>query len=356
MKKPKKVIFINRDGALIKKVKPSDSVDKLEFIPGVIFNLAKIVSQGDYKLAMLVNTTELNRWRDEEYAFSDAHYKMIEILKNESIQFSDILIDDSFSKENLLFQKYLSAEYDLSSSYVIGNQVSDVDLAINLNAKSVYFSDDANEKADLVSNSWQKIFKSLHWSDRIAEVSRKTNETDIRIKINLDGKGSSAIKTGIGFFDHMLELFSRHSMCDLEIVADGDLHVDSHHTIEDTAIVLGQVIAKALGNKKGIERYGFLLPMDESVAEVAIDFSGRPAIVWKAEFKREKVGEMPTEMFYHFFKSFSDSVPCNLYIRSEGENEHHKIEGIFKAVARSVKMAVKRDESSNQVPSTKGVL
>ena len=239
---------------------------------------------------------------------------------------------------------------------MIGDRESDVQLANNLGSKAIYINDDKKSKAELQTTDWTEIYNFLRFPDRVAGSKRTTNETDIFIKLNLDGSGKSEIKTGLGFFDHMLELFSKHSMIDLRVEVKGDLHVDEHHTIEDTAIVLGDVLLKALGDKKGIERYGFLLPMDESFAKVAIDFSGRNDLIWKTEFKREKVGEMPTEMFYHFFKSLSDAAKCNILIEADGTNEHHKIEAIFKALARAIKMAVKRDPNHQQLPSTKGLL
>jgi imidazoleglycerol-phosphate dehydratase/histidinol-phosphatase len=289
---------------------------------------------------------------------------MLSILKNEGINFSEILIDRSFPHEGKPTRKpgtgmlthYLSGAYDLANSYVIGDRKTDVELAENLGAKSIFIG--ANEPdATFSSTSWNEIYNYLKLPERIGEVRRTTSETDIFIRLNLDGSGKCDIKTGIHFFDHMLEQLGKHGSTDLEIKVNGDLHIDEHHTIEDTALALGEAYLKALGDKKGIYRYGFLLPMDDVLAQAAIDFGGRPWMVWDAEFKREKIGEMPTEMFYHFFKSFSDTAKCNLNIKAEGTNEHHKIEAIFKALARAIKMAVKRDTSSlDQLPSTKGVL
>lgn len=362
----KKVLFIDRDGTII--VEPDDeqvdSLEKLEFLPGVITNLAKITADLDFELVMVTNQDGLGTDAFPEETFWPAQNKMIKTLENEGIIFSDILIDKTFPRENAptrkpgtgLLTKYLEGDYDLTNSYVIGDRKTDVQLANNIGSKIIHISDDKNSKADFVTTEWSEIYKYLRFPDRIAESKRRTNETDIYIKLNLDGSGQAKIETGLGFFNHMLELFAKHAMIDLQVEVKGDLHVDEHHTIEDTAIVLGDVLLKALGDKKGIERYGFLLPMDESFAKVAIDFSGRNDLIWKTEFKREKVGEMPTEMFYHFFKSLSDAAKCNILIEAEGTNEHHKIEAIFKALARAVKMAVKRDPNHQQLPSTKGLL
>jgi imidazoleglycerol-phosphate dehydratase/histidinol-phosphatase len=362
----KKALFIDRDGTII--IEPPDeqidSLEKLEFYPGAIVNLHKISSELNYELVMVSNQDGLGTGSFPEDTFWPAHNKMLKTLDSEGIQFKDILIDSSLPAEKSpnrkpgtgMLKSYMNGEYDLANSYVIGDRLSDVQLAKNLGAKSILLSDKEDAKADFVSNDWAEIYNILRFPDRITELKRKTNETDIFISLNIDGSGKSTINTGIGFFDHMLDLFAKHSMCDLTVDVKGDLHVDKHHTVEDTAIVLGQLFLQALGDKRSIERYGFLLPMDESFAEVAIDFSGRNDLIWKVKFKREKIGEMPTEMFYHFFKSFTDGAKCNLYIKAKGKNEHHKIEGIFKAVARAIKMAVKRDANNQQIPSTKGLL
>ena len=362
----KKALFIDRDGTII--IEPPDeqidSLEKLEFYPGVIVNLHKISKELDYELVMVSNQDGLGTKSFPEETFWPAHNKMMKILDSEGIQFKDMLIDSSLPKEKSpnrkpgtgMMKEYMNGEYDLASSYVIGDRLSDVQLAKNLGSKSILLSDKKNSKADFVTSDWANIYNILRFPDRVAEYRRTTKETDIFIRLNIDGTGQVKINTGIGFFDHMLELFAKHSMCDLSVDVKGDLKVDEHHTVEDTAIVLGKLFLQALGSKKGIERYGFLLPMDESIAQVAIDFSGRNELVWKTKFKRERVGELPTEMFYHFFKSFSDGAKCNLYIKAKGKNEHHKIEGIFKAVARAIKMAAKRDTNNQQIPSTKGLL
>jgi imidazoleglycerol-phosphate dehydratase/histidinol-phosphatase len=286
---------------------------------------------------------------------------MLEILAGEGVEFAAVHIDRSFDHENLptrkpgvgMLEKYFSEDYDLANSYVLGDRVTDIQLAENLGAKAIYLKDEGNERAALVSTSWDEIYRFLRLPDREASITRNTNETKISIDLNLDGQGRMDMHTGLGFFDHMLDQLSRHSGVDMRIRVAGDLHIDEHHTIEDTAIALGEAFQAALGDKMGISRYGYLLPMDDVLAQVAI---GRPWLVWEAEFKREKVGDMPTEMFYHFFKSFSDAAKCNLNVKAEGANEHHKIEAIFKAVAKSIKMAVARDSNNMQLPSTKGLL
>lgn len=362
----KKALFIDRDGTII--IEPADeqvdSLEKLEFYPGAIVNLHRIVRELDFELVMVTNQDGLGTDSFPEDTFWPAQNKMLLTLENEGVSFSDIIIDRTFPRENAptrkpgtaLLKKYMNGDYDLANSYVIGDRITDVQLAQNLGAQSILISEQKNPQAALVTRDWNRIYEFLRLPDRVAEVQRTTKETDIYVKLNLDGKGKSEISTGIGFFDHMLELFAKHSAIDLSLDVKGDLQVDEHHTVEDTALALGQAIQKALGDKKGMERYGFLLPMDESIAETAIDFSGRPWLNWNAEFKREKVGDIPTEMFYHFFKSFCDSAGCNLYIKAEGGNEHHKIEGIFKAVARSIKMALRRDPENREIPSTKGIL
>ncbi|HYG38587.1 MAG TPA: bifunctional histidinol-phosphatase/imidazoleglycerol-phosphate dehydratase HisB [Cytophagales bacterium] len=364
----KKVLFIDRDGTIIIEPLPDrqiDSLEKLEFIPKAISNLRRIAEETDFELVMVTNQDGLGTSSFPEDTFWPAHNKMLKTLKGEGVEFSEIHIDPSFEHENSpnrkpgigMLGKYLKGTYDLANSYVIGDRVTDITLAKNLNCKSIYISSAHNEEADLCTDDWDRVYEFLRLPQRIAEVTRKTNETDIHIKLNLDGTGKTEIKTGLGFFDHMLDQLGKHSGSDLTIKVKGDLEIDEHHTIEDTALALGEAFTKALGDKRGTNRYGFLLPMDDALAQSAIDFSGRPWLVWEAEFKREKIGDMPTEMFYHFFKSFSDAAKCNLNVKVEGENEHHKIEAIFKAVAKSIKMAVKRNLSMlNDLPSTKGVL
>ena len=362
----KRVLFIDRDGTII--VEPPDeqidSFDKMEFLPGVISHLSHIAKKNAFELVMVTNQDGLGTNSFPENTFWPVHNLMLKILQNEGIVFDEILIDRSFPEDNALTRKpqtglltkYMTGNYDLENSYVIGDRQTDIDLAKNLGAKSILISNKVNTKAELVTDSWEDIYRHLFFPQRIASVIRKTNETKIELFINLDGAGKAKIKSGLGFLDHMLDLLARHSSIDIKAKINGDLHVDEHHTVEDTAIVLGEAIGKALGDKRGIYRYGFLLPMDESHAYAAIDFSGRPELTWKVKFNREFVGEMPTELFYHFFKSFCDHARCTLLVKAKGENEHHKIEAIFKAVARSIKYAVKRDPGSDQIPSTKGAL
>lgn len=374
-----KILFIDRDGTLIEEPKDNfqvDSFEKLKFLPLVISNLKKIIHETDYKLVMVTNQDGLGTKTFPEKTFWPAHNLMLDIFKSENIIFEDVFIDKTFAKDNAptrkpntgLLIKYLDAtKYDLKNSFVIGDRLTDIQLAKNLDAQGILIGrsadttddDKLNQKAlknyiALNTNSWNEIYNFLSKPNRIATIQRNTNETKIAIQLNLDGNGKSTIKTGLGFFDHMLEQLSKHSGCDLDIKVKGDLHIDEHHTIEDTAIALGEAFLQALGNKKGIARYGFLLPMDDVLAQAAIDFSGRPWIVWKTKFVREKVGDMPTELFFHFWKSFSDAAKCNLNIKAEGENEHHKIEAIFKAVAKSIKMAIKIE--GNDLPTTKGLL
>lgn len=365
----KKVLFIDRDGTLI--YEPADfqvdSFAKLKLLPGVITALSKIVSETEYELVMVTNQDGLGTDSFPESDFFPVHEHLMQILAGENILFSDVCIDRSFERENKptrkpntgMLTKYLSGEYDLANSYVIGDRETDVLLADNLGARSIFISNNnfsSPEKAGLVVKDWRSIYKLLKAPPRIGEVSRQTNETDIYIKVDLDGSGKAEVSTGISFFDHMVEQLAKHGGIDLKVIAKGDLHIDEHHTIEDVGIALGEAFAVALTDKRGMERYGFLLPMDDCLAQVAIDFGGRPWIVWDAEFKREMIGQMPTEMFYHFFKSFSDSARCNLNIKAEGTNEHHKIEAIFKAVARAIKMAIVRDRNNTSLPSTKGSL
>lgn len=361
----KKVLFIDRDGTLV--IEPPvdyqlDSLEKLTFYPEVFQYLAKIVQELDYELVMVTNQDGLGTSSFPEETFWPAQNKIIEAFKNEGITFSEVLIDKSFPEDNAptrkprtgMLQYYIRGDYDLENSYVIGDRLTDVELAKNLGAKSIFIGDEQGV-ADLVTWSWKDIYLFLKEAPRFATTIRQTSETRISCSLNLDGSGKAEISTGLGFFDHMLEQIARHGGIDLHIQTDGDLFIDEHHTIEDTAIVLGECFAQALGSKKGIERYGFLLPMDDCLAQVALDFGGRPWLVWEADFKREKIGEMPTEMFMHFFKSFSDGAKCNLNIKAEGANEHHKIESIFKAFAKSIKQAVARTSGAS-VPSTKGVL
>ncbi|SMP27949.1 bifunctional histidinol-phosphatase/imidazoleglycerol-phosphate dehydratase HisB [Chryseobacterium profundimaris] len=363
----KKVLFIDRDGTLILELPIDfqvDSLEKLEFYPGVFQNLSRVAKELDYELVMITNQDGLGT---ESFPYEDfirPQEKMLKAFENEGIVFSDILIDKSFENENLptrkpgigMLGKYIYGNYDLENSFVIGDRHTDIQLAKNLGSKSILISKVQNVEADLTTESWSEIAQFLTNIPRKAKVSRKTNETEIEIEVNLDGSGTSEISTGLHFFDHMLEQISKHGNLDLKINVKGDLQVDEHHTIEDTGIVLGEAVLKALGNKKGIERYGFLLPMDDCLAQVAIDFGGRPWLMWEADFNREKIGDVPTEMFYHFFKSFTDSAKCNLNIKVEGENEHHKIESVFKAFAKAVKMAVKQTDQNFNLPSTKGSL
>jgi imidazoleglycerol-phosphate dehydratase/histidinol-phosphatase len=361
----KKVLFIDRDGTIIVEPpeKQIDALEKLVFYPGVIVNLHRIVSELDYDLVMVSNQDGLGTDSFPEATFWPVQNMIVNTLRGEGITFADIIIDRSLPKENkptrkpgtALLKKYMNGRYDLKNSYVIGDRQSDVELAKNLGCGAIIIGRKKNSKAVLVTTEWNRIYQFLRYPDRRSLVVRKTNETAIRVELNLDGTGKANVATGIGFFDHMLELFAKHSSSDLYVQVKGDLRVDEHHTVEDTAIALGEAVLKALGNKKGIERYGFLLPMDDSVARIALDLSGRSALVWKVKFRRERIGELPTEMFYHFFKSFSDSAKCNLYIRAKGKNEHHKIEAIFKGLARSLRLAVKR-ESGQDIPSTKGIL
>ncbi|EON78539.1 Histidinol-phosphatase [Lunatimonas lonarensis] len=364
----KKLLFIDRDGTIIKEPPTDfqvDSLEKLEFIPKAISNLRKIAEETDYELVMVTNQDGLGTDSFPEADFWPAQYKMLKTLEQENVFFKAIHIDKSFEHENAptrkprtgLLTEYLTGDYNLAESYVIGDRKTDVELAKNLGSKAIFIGKEPVDGADLVTMDWDEIYRFLRMPPRKATVERNTSETQIRIELNLDGSGKSDISTGLAFFDHMLDQLARHGSTDLKISVQGDLHIDEHHTIEDTALALGEAYLKALGDKKGITRYGFLLPMDDSLAQVAIDFGGRPWIVWEATFKREKIGDLPTEMFFHFFKSFSDTAKCNLNIKVEGDNEHHKIEAIFKGLAKSIQMAVARDINRlNQLPSTKGVL
>lgn len=377
LNKKKRVLFIDRDGTII--IEPPtdfqvDSLEKLEFYPGVIRNLFYICKNLDFEMAMVTNQDGLGTPSFPENTFWPAQNKMLKILENEGINFNDIFIDRSFPEENLptrkpgtaMLQKYFTAAYDLANSFVIGDRMTDVILAKNLGAKAILIGTDEKraelKKLDLsdvcvlLTDQWEKIYSFLALSERKVQINRKTGETDIFIELNLDGTGLSDINTGLGFFDHMLDQISRHSGIDLTIKVKGDLHVDEHHTIEDTGLALGEAFLKALGDKRGTERYGFILPMDECLAQVALDFGGRPWLIWDVKFYREKIGDVPTEMFFHFFKSLSDTAKMNLNIQANGENEHHKIEGIFKAFARAIKNAIRRDTFNKALPSTKGIL
>ena len=377
----KKVLFIDRDGTLV--IEPPidyqlDSLEKLEFYPKVFQYLAKIANELEYELVMITNQDGLGTDSFPEDTFWPAQNKIIQAFENEGILFSEVLIDKTFPYENAntrkpntgLLTKYFSEDYDLENSYVLGDRITDMELAKNLGAKGIYLSVNQKLGADeitstqeeivnaiaLISTDWSEIYQFLKLEDRVAEITRNTNETKIYIQLNLDGSGKNNINTGLHFFDHMLDQIGRHGNMDLTIKVEGDLEVDEHHTIEDTMIAFGELFHKALGNKLGIERYGFCLPMDDCLAQVAVDFGGRNWLEWQANFTREKIGDMPTEMFFHLFKSFTDGAKCNLNIKAEGTNEHHKIESIFKAFAKAIKMAVKRDANKMFLPSTKGVL
>lgn len=379
----KRVLFIDRDGTLINEAPPTyqlDSFDKLTFYADVFFYLRKIAAELDYELVMPTNQDGMGTDSFPEDTFWPVHNFVLKSLTNEGIVFSDVLIDRTFPHENAstrkpgvgMFTKYLNnPEYDLTNSFVIGDRITDVQLAKNLGCKAIWMNNDANlgaaEIQDKVTElrqstialetpDWKEIYEFLKLGLRTVTHERNTNETKISVELNVDGSGKANIHTGLGFFDHMLDQIARHGKMDLNITTNGDLHIDEHHTIEDTGIALGEAFGKALADKRGMERYGFALPMDEADAKVLIDFGGRNWIVWNATFKREKIGEMPTEMFFHFFKSFSDAAKCNLNIECHGDNEHHKIEAIFKAFAKAIRMAVKRDPLSNYLPSTKGVL
>lgn len=374
----KKVLFIDRDGTLI--IEPEDeqidAFSKLKFYPGALQYLPRIARELDYQLVLVTNQDGLGTQSHPEENFWPVHRFVMETFAAEGAVFAAEHIDRTFPTDNAptrkpetgLLQPYFNTEeYDLANSFVIGDRVNDTKLAQNLGAKAIWLrNNDTLGAAEahvvdegviaLETNDWKRIYEFLKLADRTGEHKRKTNETDIEILINLDGTGKSAIDTGLPFFDHMLDQIARHGSIDLDIKVNGDLHIDEHHTIEDTGIALGELFLQTLGNKRGIERYAFTLPMDDCLAQVALDFGGRNWIVWDAEFKREKIGDMPTEMFFHFFKSFSDGAKCNLNIKAEGDNEHHKIEAIFKSFAKSIKKAVRRDVDNMVLPSTKGVL
>ena len=376
----KKILFIDRDGTIIKETvdEQIDAFEKMMFYPKAFTFLGKIAKELDYELVMITNQDGLGTDVFPEDTFWPVHNFILKSFENEGVVFDKVFLDRTFPHENAdtrkpgtgLLTEYLSEPYDLKNSFVIGDRLTDIELAKNLGAKGIFINDETNlgtgeitvkrnELDDVIaleSNDWEKIYEFLKLKNRTAKITRKTNETDIYIKLNLDGTGKSDIKTGLAFFDHMLDQLARHGQMDLQIRVEGDLEVDEHHTIEDTGIALGEVFHTALGNKLGIERYGFCLPMDDCLAQVAIDFGGRNWLVWEADFKREKVGDMPTEMFHHFFKSFTDGAKANLNIKAEGTNEHHKIEAIFKAFAKAIKMSVKRDVEKMVLPSTKGML
>ena len=378
----KKVLFIDRDGTLIMEPPVTNQVDafsKLEFYPHVFEYLSRIVKELDYELAMVTNQDGLGSEIFPEEAFWPLQNFVIKTFRDQGIVFSDIFIDRTFPHENkntrkpgtgMLVQYIEDENYDLQNSFVIGDRLTDVELAKNLDSKAIFINnfqelgtseitvshEDLKKVIALETQKWEDIYNFLKQPPRKISHERNTNETKIKVELNLDGSGKSDIKTGLGFFDHMLDQVARHSGINVSIHCEGDLHIDEHHTIEDVALAFGEDMLKALGDKRGIERYGFLLPMDDSLAQVAIDFGGRNWLVWDADFKREKIGEMPTEMFYHFFKSFTDASKSNLNIKAEGTNEHHKIEAIFKAFAKSIKMAIRRDPLNNSLPSTKGVL
>jgi imidazoleglycerol-phosphate dehydratase / histidinol-phosphatase len=380
---PRKVLFIDRDGTLIKEAPPTyqlDAFEKLEFYPDMFKYLRKIAEELQYELVMVTNQDGLGTAGFPEDTFWPLHNLVMSSLKNEAIYFTEVLIDRTFPQAEQptrkpgtgMLTRYMdSSQYDMANSFVIGDRITDMQLAKNLGCKGFWLNNDAAlgaaEIADAVQTlrtetivletpDWADIYAYLKQPPRQIVHQRNTNETKIAITINLDGTGKAAIDTGLGFFDHMLDQVARHGALDLAVTCKGDLHIDEHHSIEDTGIALGEAMAKALGNKQGIERYAFVLPMDECLAQVALDFGGRSWLVWQADFKREKIGEMPTEMFHHFFKSFCDGAKCNLNIKVEGDNEHHKIEAIFKAFAKCIKQAVKRDINNNALPSTKGIL
>ena len=371
----KKVLFIDRDGTLV--VEPPvdyqlDSLEKLEFYPKVMRNLGFVRAKLDFEFVMVTNQDGLGTASFPEETFWPAHNLMLKTLAGEGITFDDICIDRSMPQDNAptrkprtgMLTKYLdNPDYDLAHSFVIGDRPTDVELARNLGCRAILLQGDKSalqgdleEVCALATKDWDRVAEFLFAGERRAEVRRATRETDIRIRLDLDGSGQSHIRTGLGFFDHMLEQIAKHGGMDLDIDVRGDLEVDEHHTIEDTALALGEALYQALGSKRGIERYGYALTMDDCLCQVCLDFGGRPWLVWEADFRREKIGEMPTEMFLHFFKSLSDAARMNLHVRAEGQNEHHKIEGIFKALARALKMAVKRDIYHFELPTSKGVL
>jgi imidazoleglycerol-phosphate dehydratase/histidinol-phosphatase len=373
----KRVLFIDRDGTLIVEPKDTcqvDSLDLLEFLPGVFRNLYRIRKHFDFELVMVTNQDGLGTDAYPEEVFERIQSKILQAFKNEGVEFDKILIDKSWPEENLPTRKpgiamlsdYLKEGYDLSNSYVVGDRLTDIEMAKNLGTKGILIGPDhrhqeiqsagLGENCVLIAENWDRIYDYLLRMERFAEVQRITGETNIRITLSLDGTGSSQITTGVAFLDHMLDQLSKHSRCDITVRATGDLQVDEHHTIEDTALALGEAFRKALGDKRGIERFGYTVPMDDSLASVAIDFGGRNWLEWDVTFKREKIGDFPTEMFKHFFKSFTDGAQCNLHVQAKGENEHHKIESVFKAVAKAIRMAVRQDKQRDDIPSTKGII
>ncbi len=376
----KRVLFIDRDGTIIKETvdEQIDAFDKMIFYPKVFSYLGKIAKELDFELVMITNQDGLGTDAFPEETFWPVHNFILKSFENEGVNFSEVLIDRTFPNEKAntrkpetgLLTTYFSEAYDLQNSFVIGDRLTDMELAKNLGAKGIFINDNTNlgtseisldeevlqQYIALETNDWKEIYEFLKLKQRVSEIHRKTNETDISIKLNLDGSGKSKIDTGIAFFDHMLDQLARHGQMDLEITVKGDLEVDEHHTIEDTAITIGEAFSQALGDKLGMERYGFCLPMDDCLAQVAIDFGGRNWLGWDADFKREMIGKMPSEMFQHFFKSFTDGAKANLNIKADGTNEHHKIEAIFKAFAKAIKMAIKRDAEKMILPSTKGLL
>jgi imidazoleglycerol-phosphate dehydratase/histidinol-phosphatase len=371
----KKALFIDRDGTLILEPPDNfqvDSLEKLEFYPGVFRNLHNLKNCLNYELVIVTNQDGLGTPSFPYESFIKPHQKFLVAFLNEGVKFDNVLIDSSLPEENSpdrkpglgMFGQYLNGDYDLANSYVIGDRLTDIELAKNLGSKGILVGKSESEKeikraglsanCVLISESWDEIVEFLIKNERTSEVIRETRETKVKVRVEINGKAESVISTGLGFFNHMLSQIGTHSGCNLYIDVKGDLDVDEHHTVEDTALALGEAFNEALGSKKGIQRYGFLLPMDDCLAQVALDFGGRASLVWNVEFKREKVGDMPTELFQHFFKSFADAAKCNLNIKAEGANEHHKIEGIFKAFARSIRMAVQRNCFSQNMPSTKG--
>jgi len=373
----KKALFIDRDGTLIREPAGDyqiDSLEKLEFLPGVFRNLYKLRHFTNFELVLVSNQDGLGTDAFPEEDFRLPHQKFLEAFRNEGVEFDAIHIDPSLPEENSpnrkpgtgMLKAYLEGEYDLENSFVIGDRTTDVQLAANLGCRAIFLAGEEDRKeleagslsglTPLISQDWDRIYRFIRAQERSASVSRLTSETEIEVRLSLDGEGMCKVSTGLGFFDHMLDQLGKHGGFDLEVSARGDLEVDEHHTVEDTAIALGEAFRQALGNKRGIERYAFVLPMDDSLASVAVDFGGRPWIEWKAEFRREKIGELPTEMFFHFFKSFSDAARCNLNIQATGSNEHHKIEAIFKGFARALGKAVSLDPDNNKLPSTKGKL
>ena len=362
----KRVLFIDRDGTIIKEPEDEqvDSFEKFDFLPNAISSLKKIARELDFELVMVTNQDGLGTESFPEEDFWPIQNLLLRVLGSEGIQFKEILIDRTFPHENAdtrkpntgLLTHYMNGNYDLANSFVIGDRLTDVQLAKNLGAQAILISERENPDAALVTTDWQEIYRYLKLKRRVITIERNTKETQIKLTLNLDGKGQFAAPSGIGFFDHMLELFVKHAGFDLQGSLKGDLHVDEHHLVEDTALVLGQAVREALGDMAGVQRYGFVLPMDESLARVAVDFCGRSTLVWKAKFLREKIGDMPTELFQHFFKSFAETAHCALHIKVKGKNEHHKIEAVFKAFGRALRQAVRREANNGEIPSTKGVL